>query len=144
MNLGTTRLRGWPRNRWQDGVTGDGRIVGGERWQEKVHNREEWKKLLRMAWNRRILHVPKEWMKLMNHMVGISLWGVSTFTEMFTSVSLHKHQDSTLIRSWLLSINHSPNTITFQVIQPQYWQHHMTDHKPECKTSCKWNYDIFK
>jgi len=42
MNLGITRLRGRPRNRWQDEV------------------REEWKKLLRMAWNRRILHMPKE------------------------------------------------------------------------------------
>ena len=60
MNLGTTRLRGRPRNRWQDGVREDGRIVGGEGWQEKVHNREEWKKLLRMARNRRILHMPME------------------------------------------------------------------------------------
>jgi hypothetical protein len=34
MNLGTTRLRGRPRNRWQDEVREDGRIVGGERWQE--------------------------------------------------------------------------------------------------------------
>ena len=56
MNLGTTRLRGRPRNRWQDEVREGGRIVGGEGWQEKVHNREEWKKLLRMAArNRRIL-----------------------------------------------------------------------------------------
>jgi hypothetical protein len=39
MNLGTTRLRGRPRNRWQDGVREDGRIVGEEGWQEKVHNR---------------------------------------------------------------------------------------------------------
>jgi len=30
MNLGTTRLRGIPRNRWQDEVKEDGRIVGGE------------------------------------------------------------------------------------------------------------------
>ena len=30
MNLGTTRLRGRPRNRWQDGVREDGRIVGRE------------------------------------------------------------------------------------------------------------------
>ena len=52
LNLGTTRLRGRPRNRWQDGVREDGRIVGGEGWQEKVQNREEWKKLLRMARNR--------------------------------------------------------------------------------------------
>jgi hypothetical protein len=56
INLGTTRLRGRPRNRWQDVGTEDGRIVGGEGWQEKVHNRKEWKKLLRTARNRRILH----------------------------------------------------------------------------------------
>jgi len=60
MNLGTTRLRGRPRNRWQDEVREDGRTVGGEVWQEKVRNREEWKKLLRMARNRRILHMPME------------------------------------------------------------------------------------
>jgi len=52
MNLGTTRLRGRPRNRWQDEVRENGRTVGGEGWQEKVHNREEWKKLLRKAKNR--------------------------------------------------------------------------------------------
>ena len=62
MNLGTTSLRGGPRNRWQDEVREDGRIVGGEGWQEKVRNREEWKKFLRMARNRHILHVPMEWM----------------------------------------------------------------------------------
>ena len=39
MNLGTTRLRGRPRNRWQDEVREDGRIVGGEGWQEEVRNR---------------------------------------------------------------------------------------------------------
>jgi hypothetical protein len=60
MNLGTTRLRGRPRNRWQDEVREDGRLVGGEGWQEKVHDREEWKKLLRTARNRRILHTPME------------------------------------------------------------------------------------
>jgi hypothetical protein len=41
-NLGTTRLRGRPRNRWQDEVREDGRIVGREEWQENIHNREEW------------------------------------------------------------------------------------------------------
>jgi hypothetical protein len=41
MNLGTTTLRGRPRNRWQDEEREDGRIVGGEGLQEKVHNREE-------------------------------------------------------------------------------------------------------
>jgi hypothetical protein len=34
-NLGTTRLRGRPRNRWQDEVREEGRIVCGEAWQEK-------------------------------------------------------------------------------------------------------------
>jgi len=61
-NLGTPRLRGGPRNRWQDEVREDGRTVAGEGWQEKVHNREEWKKLLRTARNRRILHTPMECM----------------------------------------------------------------------------------
>jgi len=59
MNLGTVRLRGGPRNRWQDEVREDGRTVGGEGWQEKVHNREEWKKRLRTARNRRALHMPR-------------------------------------------------------------------------------------
>jgi hypothetical protein len=36
------------------------RIVGGEGWQEKVHNGEEWKKLLRMTRNHHILHMPME------------------------------------------------------------------------------------
>ena len=35
MNLETTKLRGRPRNRWQDEVREDGRMVGGEGWQEK-------------------------------------------------------------------------------------------------------------
>jgi len=52
MNLGTRRLRDRQRNRWQDEVREDGRIVGGDGWQEKVRNREEWKKLLRTARNR--------------------------------------------------------------------------------------------
>jgi hypothetical protein len=53
MNLETTRLRGRPRNIWQDEVRENGRIDGGEEWQEKVYHREEWKKLLRTARNRR-------------------------------------------------------------------------------------------
>jgi len=60
MNLGTTGLRGRPRNRYQNEVREYGRIVVGEGWQGKVHNREEWKKILRTARNRRILHTPKE------------------------------------------------------------------------------------
>jgi len=41
-------------------VREDGRTVGGEGWQEKVHNREEWKKLQRTARSRSILHMPME------------------------------------------------------------------------------------
>jgi hypothetical protein len=37
----------------------DGRIVGGEEWQEKVYNREEWKKRMRTAVNC-VLHMPLE------------------------------------------------------------------------------------
>jgi hypothetical protein len=60
MKVEATRPRGRPRNRWQDEVSEDGRIVGGEKWQEKVYDREEWKKVLRMARNHRILHMPNE------------------------------------------------------------------------------------
>jgi hypothetical protein len=40
---------------WEDGI-----LVGGEEWQERVYNREEWKKLLRTARNLHILHMPTE------------------------------------------------------------------------------------
>jgi hypothetical protein len=60
MNLETRRPRGRPRNRWQDEVMEAERMVGGEEWQEEVYDREEWKKPLRTARNRRILHMPME------------------------------------------------------------------------------------
>jgi hypothetical protein len=34
MNLESTKPRGRPRNRWQDEVRVDGRIVGGDEWQQ--------------------------------------------------------------------------------------------------------------
>jgi hypothetical protein len=37
-----TRPRGRPRNRWQDELREDGRIVAGEEWLEQVYNRENW------------------------------------------------------------------------------------------------------
>jgi hypothetical protein len=60
MNLEATRLRGRPRNRWQDEVREDGRLVDGKGWKERVYNRGEWTKLLRTARNRRILHTLME------------------------------------------------------------------------------------
>ena len=60
MNLETTRLRRRPRNRWQDELREAGRLVGGKGWKERVYNREEWKKVLKMAGNLRILHMPME------------------------------------------------------------------------------------
>jgi hypothetical protein len=55
-----TRLRGRPRNRWQDERREDGRLVGGKGRKQRIYNREEWKKLLRTPRNRRILHIPME------------------------------------------------------------------------------------
>jgi hypothetical protein len=58
MNVETKRLRGRQRNRLQDEVREDGRLVGEKVWTGRVYNREEWKKLLRTARNLRILHIP--------------------------------------------------------------------------------------
>jgi hypothetical protein len=44
---GRKNYGGRPRNRWQNEVKENGRIVV-EGWKEKVHNREEWKKILRI------------------------------------------------------------------------------------------------
>jgi len=63
INLETTRLRGRPRNRWQDEVKEDGRLVGGKGWKERAYNREVWKKLLRTTRNRRILNMAMELME---------------------------------------------------------------------------------
>jgi hypothetical protein len=41
-------------------VRKDARIAGGKEWEEKLYNREEWKKLLRTARNHSILHMPME------------------------------------------------------------------------------------
>ena len=45
MNLEATRLRG-RSNRWQNEAREDGSLVGGKGWQERIYNREEWKKVL--------------------------------------------------------------------------------------------------
>jgi hypothetical protein len=62
-------LRGQQRNRWQDEVREDGRTVGGERWQEKGYNRDEWKKLLRMARNHHILHMIRHTFQIYNKLI---------------------------------------------------------------------------
>ena len=72
-------MTGRPRNRWQDEVTRDGRLVGGTWWRERVHNRGEWKKLLRTAMNRRNLHMP------LNEYENVALRGC--YPELFTDVS---------------------------------------------------------
>jgi len=56
MNMGTTRLRGKRKNRWQDEVRDYCIVVSEEVWQGRIYKIEEWKKLLRTARNRRILH----------------------------------------------------------------------------------------
>jgi hypothetical protein len=60
MNLGITRLRGRPRNRWQMKLERMEEQLVEKGGKKKVHNREGWKKLLRTARNRRILHTPME------------------------------------------------------------------------------------
>jgi hypothetical protein len=57
-------------------VRDNGRIVGGEAWQEKVYNREEWKKLLRMARNCHILHMPIERMSFEHSHLDVCSCGV--------------------------------------------------------------------
>jgi len=63
INLRTTRLRGRPRNRWQDEVREDGWIVSGERWQEKVCNREEW---MVLEWQGIVPFCTCQWNEWMN------------------------------------------------------------------------------
>ena len=58
-NLETMRLRGRTRNRWQDEVREDGRLVGGKGWKETVCNRNgrssgEWQGIVTFStsqWN---------------------------------------------------------------------------------------------
>ena len=59
------KQQGWEVDQEIDGKIkwgNNGRLVGGKGWKERVYNREEWKKLLKMASNSRILHMPVEWM----------------------------------------------------------------------------------
>jgi hypothetical protein len=81
--LETTRLIDRPRNRWQDEVREDERLVSGEVWQEKVYNREEWKKLLNTVRNCHVLPMP---MELMNEWITDSRQDL-----------LHNHSDIKMV-----------------------------------------------
>jgi len=73
-------MNGTPRNRWQEEVREDGRTVGGQGWQEKVHNREEWKKLLRTARNRHNLCAN-----------GMNEYFCSTYEALQPGQTIHSH-----------------------------------------------------
>ena len=72
MNL-ETRLRGRPRNIWQNEVREYWRLVNGNGRKEMVYNGGEWKKLLRTARNRHILHMPMEWMNVSRYTSDIRM-----------------------------------------------------------------------
>ena len=93
MNFGKTRLIGRPRNRWQDEVTEDGRTVGGEGWQEKVHNREEWKKLLTTARNH-CIHANERTNKMFTKVI-LALYNLAE-AEIPTVLTIFNHKDYTL------------------------------------------------
>jgi len=73
INLETKRLRGRPRNIWQDEVRENERLVGEKGCKESVHNRKEWKKLMRAARNRN-LHMAIKRMKS-----KIKIWSLHHF-----------------------------------------------------------------
>jgi hypothetical protein len=90
MNLETARLKGRPRNRWQDEVREGGRLVGGEGLQEKIYNRKEWKKLLTTARNRCILHKLRGRMPFKIKQIMYS-FRVSPLTHTKTHTHTHTH-----------------------------------------------------
>ena len=123
MNLGTRRKRGRPRNRWQDEVWEDGRIVGGEWWQEKLYNREKWKTLLRTARKLRIQHMALEWMNgWMNEL--------SKFQRISWLKSCAPRHDNLCGSKNMNNIRHNFKfgdrwkrhmSLTLWLIYPQYW-----------------------
>jgi hypothetical protein len=56
------KQHGWEADQEIDDMMKWGSPVGGKGWKETVCNKEEWNKFLRTARNRRILHMPREWM----------------------------------------------------------------------------------
>jgi hypothetical protein len=67
-------------------VREDGRLVGGKGWKKRVYNREEWKKLLRMSWNHRILHMPME----LSEYIHPSPYGIPSKDKFLISFSAYR------------------------------------------------------
>ena len=77
MNLEATRLRGRSRNRWQDEVREDGRLVGGKGWKERGYiternGRSSWERqesvtLCTCQWNKLILCSSMWWRECQWH-----------------------------------------------------------------------------
>jgi len=84
-------------------------MVGGEGWQEKVHNREEWKKFLRTERNYHILHIG---MELNNLNTASNTVTVSCDTERHVAYIahvgvrkfIHSQRQGESKRSWLINI----------------------------------------
>jgi hypothetical protein len=66
MNLGT-RLKGRPRNRWQDGVREDGRIVGGEGWQKEKKYTTERNVRISLEWQGIVAFCTCQWNERMKY-----------------------------------------------------------------------------
>jgi hypothetical protein len=47
--LGGTRCRGRPRNRWKEEVERDLQVLGVRRWRELVTDREKWKEIVQQT-----------------------------------------------------------------------------------------------
>jgi hypothetical protein len=60
--FGINRPRGRPRNRWQDEVREDGKTVRGKVYQDKVFNRQEWKKV--RVWQQIVAFCTCHWNEL--------------------------------------------------------------------------------
>jgi len=90
--------------RWEE----DGQIVGGVGWQEKVHNRGEWKKILRMPKSCRILHIPMEWMNKLHEAASL-LRNHELLSYKLNFLTFMKHAAPLLffVKSCLLLCQHS-------------------------------------
>jgi len=142
MNLGT-RVRGRPRNRWQDVVREDWRIIGGEGWQEKVHNREEWKKLLRRARNCHILQMPTEWMNESSTLImeAISSSGMSGHFTLYQTTLHCILRDSHLLTFMLEVLNVDGRKSTSNIhLQIGKWQ---SEKKRKCSFTAAMYYFTF-